>query len=185
MTAARIAPLEPPYAPETEQYLTKLMPPGVEPLKLFRTLAVHQDLASRMRPLGAGLLAHHKIEPRERELVILRTCALNGAEYEWGVHATFFKELTPEEIEGSVTGAHAWSHHDALLIELVDALDATGSIGDELWERATAEWSDEQLIELVVLTGWYRTISYVINAFKIEREPWAPGFPQRSGAGQA
>src|SRR5437763_2111897 len=92
--AARIKPLEPPYAPEVEQYLGKLMPPGIEPLKLFRTFALNFDLASRMRPLGAGLLAHGKIEPAERELVILRTTWLSGAEYEWGVHATIFKELS-------------------------------------------------------------------------------------------
>ena len=82
----RIAPLEPPYAPEMEGALRKWMPPGsdVEPLKLFRTLNVHEQLASRMRPLGAGILGHGLVEPREREIVIHRTCARAGAEYEWG-----------------------------------------------------------------------------------------------------
>ena len=57
MTAPRIAPLEPPYEPDTAALLAKWMPPGndVEPLRLFRTLAVHDELASRMRPLGAGI----------------------------------------------------------------------------------------------------------------------------------
>ena len=180
--AARIKPLEPPYEPRVEEYLAKLMPPesGVEPLKLFRTLAIHFDLASRMRPLGAGLLAHNTIEPRERELVILRTTALNGAGYEWGVHATFFNELTREEIAATAPHAqtaHEWTARDALLIQLCDRLDATATVDDGLWERLREHWSDEQLIELVVLAGWYRTISYVINALRIEPEPWAARLP--------
>jgi len=173
-TAARIKPIDPPYERDVEDYLAKLMPPGIEPLKLFRTLAVHFDLASRMRPLGAGLLAHNLIEPRERELVILRTTALNGAAYEWGVHATLFNELTEDEIRGTVPGeVNEWSDHDALLLRLCDELDATARVSDELWSELAAHWSDAQLIELVTLAGWYRTISYVINAAQIEPEPWA------------
>jgi len=172
--AARISPLEPPYEPEVDQYLSKLMPPGIEPLKLFRTLAVHFDLASRMRPLGAGLLAHNQIEPRERELVILRTTALNGAAYEWGVHAVLFNELSEDEIRGTVPGeTHDWSDRDALLSALCDELNATARVSDELWAELSTHWSDAQLIELVMLAGWYRTISYVINAAQIEPEPWA------------
>ena len=175
---ARIKPLDPPYEPEVEQYMTKLMPPGVEPLKLFRTLAVNLELASRMRPLGAGLLAHNTIEPRERELVILRTTALNGADYEWGVHASFFNELTEDEIRGTLPGeAHDWSEPDTLVIRLCDELNAVARVSDELWEKLKENWSDVQLIELVVLAGWYRTISYVINAAQIEPEPWAAAPP--------
>ena len=44
----RIAPLEPPYPPDTEAALRKWMPPGspLAPLLLFRTLMVNDELAS-------------------------------------------------------------------------------------------------------------------------------------------
>jgi 4-carboxymuconolactone decarboxylase len=180
-TTIRIAPLEPPYDPETEDYLTKLTPPdsGLDPLKLFRTLAVNRELASRMRPLGAYFLAHANIEPRDRELVILRTCARNGAEYEWGVHATLFSELSQREIEATFPAVqHAWAERDALLLELSDELHYFGTLSDETWERLRAHWTEAQLLELIVLAGWYRTISYAINALGIELEEWARRFPE-------
>src|SRR5271166_2354923 len=91
MPAPRIAPIDPPYSPETQELLAKWMGSAEQdPLLLFRTLAVHHELASRMRPLGAGILGHPRLDPRERELLILRTCARAGAEYEWGVHAVVF-----------------------------------------------------------------------------------------------
>src|SRR5215831_899550 len=92
----RIEPLTPPYEPAIAATLAKWMPPGntdIEPLALFRVMAVHDELFSRSLPLGAGILGHGRITPREREIVILRTCALARAEYEWGVHAVAFAPL--------------------------------------------------------------------------------------------
>jgi 4-carboxymuconolactone decarboxylase len=181
----RIAPLEPPYTPELEAALRKWMPPGsdVEPLRLFRTLNVHSELASRMRPLGAGILGHGLLEPREREIVVHRTCARAGAEYEWGVHALAFGRplgLSDEQLAATVNGAvddPAWSEADSLLIALADELYDTANVSDELWAKLAARYDEEQLLELVVTAGWYRLIACVINAARVEREPWAARFP--------
>ncbi|MFL5885818.1 MAG: carboxymuconolactone decarboxylase family protein [Thermoleophilaceae bacterium] len=181
----RIAPLEPPYEPEIEAMLRKWMPPNaeMEPLALFRTLAVHDDLSSRMRSLGAGILGHGRIDPRDREIVLHRTCARAGAEYEWGVHAVAFAGsvgLTGEQIAATVNGTPhhpAWSESDALLVRLADELHDTCEVSDDLWAALAQRYSDDQLLELVITAGWYQLVSYVINAARIEREPWAARFP--------
>jgi 4-carboxymuconolactone decarboxylase len=180
----RIAPLEPPYSPEIEAALRKWMPPGndAEPLKLFRTLNIHEQLASRMRPLGAGILGHGLVEPRDRELIIHRTCARAGAEYEWGVHVVAFGKplgLTDAQIAATVRGDSsdpAWSDADAELIALADELYDTATVSDALWAKLAQRFSEEQLIELLVIAGWYRLLSYVINAAGVQREPWAARF---------
>ena len=56
-------------------------------------------------------------------------------------------------------------------------MNDTATVSDNLWDELRRHWSDPQLIELVVLAGWYRTISYVINAAQIELEPWAAAPP--------
>jgi 4-carboxymuconolactone decarboxylase len=182
----RIEPLQPPYDPETEAQLAKWMPPGapIEPLALFRTLFVHPQLAARMRPLGAGILGHGLLEARDREIVVLRTCARCGAEYEWGVHAVAFGSaagLSDAQIAASAAGASddpAFSERDRALVCLADELYETNTISDELWRELAAGWSQQQLVEMIVAAGWYRTISYMINAVRIEREPWAARFPR-------
>src|SRR5437764_3783992 len=134
----RIKPLTPPYEPETAELLNRWMPPGtaIEPLVLFRTLAVHDELASRMRPLGAGILGHGRIAPRDREIVIHRTCARAGAEYEWGVHATAYGKplgLSDDQIAASVRGTPddpAWSEREACLIRLADELHGSCGVSD-------------------------------------------------------
>jgi 4-carboxymuconolactone decarboxylase len=186
-TDPRIAPLEPPYEPDIDTLLKKWMPPGAatEPLALFRTLAVHDELASRMRPLGAGILGHGRVEPRQREIVIHRTCARAGAEYEWGVHVLAFGKpfgLTDEQITATAVGPvddPAWSETDTLLVRLADELHDTCDVSDPLWSALADRYSDDQLLELVITAGWYRLLSYLINAARVQREPWAARFPSR------
>jgi 4-carboxymuconolactone decarboxylase len=182
----RIAPLEPPYDEQTAQMLAKWMPPGVdvEPLRLFRTLVIHDELAARMRPLGAGLLGHPRLKPRERELLILRTCARAGAEYEWGVHVLSFARplgLSDAQIAATATGTPedpCWSREDAQLIAAADALFDTNTIPEGLWGELAGRLREDQLLELVITAGWYRLISCVINAAGVELEPWAERFPR-------
>jgi 4-carboxymuconolactone decarboxylase len=167
----RIRPVDPPY----DDALLKWMPPGaaVDPLMLFRTIAVHPSLSGRMRVLGAGLLGHPTITPGEREVVILRACERAGCEYEWGVHAASFDEQPPSD------------RRRALLVRLVDELHDTDAVSDALWAELAAEWSEPQLLELLVLHGWYRLISGVANGARIPLEPWARRFAsEEEGQGE-
>jgi 4-carboxymuconolactone decarboxylase len=181
----RIPPVEPPYDPDTEAMLRKWMPPGAEaePLALFRTLAVHDDLAARMRPLGAGILGHGRIEARDREILIARACARAGAEYEWGVHAVAFARplgLSDEQMAATVHGTAddpAWSERDALIVRLVDELHDTAAVSDALWAELAQRWEPDQLLELVIAAGWYRLLSGVINTARVPLESWAERFP--------
>src|SRR3954469_2211587 len=153
-TSPRIAPVAPPYEPDIEDLLAKWMPPGgeVEPLKLFRTLAVHPGLASRMRPMGSAILSKGILPAREREIVLHRTCARAGAAYEWGVHAVAFAPavgLSEEQIVATThgdAGDPAWTGEgDRLLIRLADELYDTATLTDELYEQLAAEWSSAEL----------------------------------------
>ena len=181
----RIAPLEPPYDSATEEMLQKWMPPGagVEPLKLFRTLLVHHSLMSRMRPLGAGILGHGLLEPRVRELMILRTCARCGAEYEWGVHAAFFAErvgLTEAQLYATALADPddpAFSERDRAVIRLADELRDTAGASDATYAALERHFTAPDILELVVAAGWYHTIAFVINTARVTPEAWAPRFP--------
>src|SRR5437868_9463924 len=110
---ARIAPAEPPFAPEIQAALDRVMPPGMPPLVLFTTLARNPRVFQRF--LAGGLLDKGSIGLREREIVIDRTTARCGSEYEWGVHVALFAEragLDTAQVRATVLGRAddtAWS----------------------------------------------------------------------------
>ncbi len=179
----RIAPAIPPFSPEIDAALKKIMPPGVPPLGLFTTLARNPRVFQRF--MAGGLLDRGSIGLREREIVIDRTTARCAAEYEWGVHVAFFAVkagLTAAQIAATATGGvddPAWSPREQLLVRLVDALHETSTVDAPLWAALKGEFSDEQLIELVVLAGLYHMVSFVTNALAVPLEPAAARFPAR------
>jgi alkylhydroperoxidase family enzyme len=179
--APRITPLEPPYAAPIAEALAKIMPPGVPPLALFRVLAVNERVFLRM--MAGGLLDRGSLTLRDRELVIDRTCFRCGAEYEYGVHVTFFgtrAKLTPDEIHDLCAAdpdATVFSPRDRLVLKLCDELHASSTVGDALWAELAAEWTPEQLVELVMLAGYYHAIAFATNAFRVPLEAFAARFP--------
>lgn len=181
---SRIAPAAPPYTDEVAARLEAMMPPGVPPIGLFRTFVRNLPMATAMGSWGAYELSKRlSMTMRDREIVIDRTCANCRCEYEWGVHVAFFADrvgLTAEQIT-SITHGDAsdpcWTdERDRLLIEATDALHRDADIGDHLWERLGRHLSDEQLLDVMMLTGWYHAISFTANGARVESEPGAPRF---------
>src|SRR5664279_3548790 len=98
---SRIAPLEPPYDQEIQAEFDQIMR-GAPPLLLFRVMAGHRRQWGKFR--AGGLLDPGPLTLREREIVIDRTCALSGCEYEWGVHIVTFAgaaRLTDEQVRAT------------------------------------------------------------------------------------
>jgi alkylhydroperoxidase family enzyme len=179
--APRVAPADPPYAPEIQVRFDALMPPGVAPLVLFRTLA--RDLRLFQRFMGGGLLDKGHLTLRQREIVVHRVTAQCGSEYEWGVHAAFFAKragLDGEQLRSTVHGGAdeaCWSTEDRLLIRFCDAVHAHCDIDDGLWANLRGAFSEEAVLELLLLAGFYRTVSYLTNALRLPCEPFARAFP--------
>ena len=89
----RIPPLTPPFAPAVDAQLRRMVPPGAEPIALFRTFVRNLPMAQAMETWGAYELNRAlSLTMRDREIVIDRTCARCGCEYEWSVHVAFFAE---------------------------------------------------------------------------------------------
>jgi alkylhydroperoxidase family enzyme len=181
MTEPRIAPLDPPYPPKVQADFDKLMR-GAPPLLLFRTRARNPRVLQRM--MDGALLDRGSIPLRARELMILRTCARCGAEYEWGVHVAVFgtkAQWTPAQLRSSVRGSGAdecWSDEDRLVMRLADQLHDTSQVDDALWGTLSERFAPDQLVELIMLGGLYHAVSFVINAARVQHETFAPRFPE-------
>lgn len=180
----RIKPVEPPYEGKLGDRLKAMMPAGVPPILLFRTFVKNLPMADAMGGWGGYELSKRlSLSMRDREIVIDRTCARCGCEYEWGVHVTFFAGrvgLTSDQIASLTHGASAdrcWtSQRDRVLIDVADALHERSRIDDALWERLSAEMTEGEILDLLMLCGWYHAISFAANGVELELEPAAPRF---------
>jgi alkylhydroperoxidase family enzyme len=178
---SRIAPLAPPYPAEIQAEFDQIMR-GAPPLVLFRVLAGHARQWKKFR--AGSLLDRGPLTLREREIVIDRTCARTGCEYEWGVHVATFAEaahLSEEQVRATVledAGAACWSAAEQTLLSAVDALHDRATLDDAEFGALSAHYDDAKIFEIILLCGFYRTVSYFANGLDLPLEEAAARFPK-------
>lgn len=176
----RIAPLEPPYPADIQANFDAVMQ-GAPPLTLFRTLATSERAWRKFR--AGSLLDRGPLSLRERELLIDRTCALAGNEYEWGVHVSAFAvaaPLTPEEVAataGEGSAAACWNPAERALLTAAEALHARAALSDAEFAALRAHYDEAQVLEAILLCGFYRMVSYLVGGLDLPLEPGAARFP--------
>jgi len=121
------------------------------------------------------------LPPRERELVILRVGWRARSIYEFGQHTLFGRDagLTEAEIAavaGDIRNG-SWSEGEMALLEMVDELVDDDCVSDVTWSRLSQRWNPPELVELVLLIGFYRMVSSSLNTFGVELEEGVPGWP--------
>lgn len=172
----RLDPAPAPYDPLVAAQIDRLRPLGAAPMALFTTLAHNPRVLSRL--FAGGLLDAGSISVRHRELMILRTCALAGADYEWGVHAALFAGpagLSPEQVAATRLEnplGPDWGSDDLTVLDTADALYAQGDLTDGQWRELSAVFDAPQIIELLALAGYYRSIALFCRTLRLQPEPF-------------
>jgi 4-carboxymuconolactone decarboxylase len=171
--------------PELTQILEGALTHDGTPLNIFGVLGRHPKLLKRFNLLGGFLLNKGLLPPRERELVILRIGWNAQAKYEFGQHTIIGKQcgLTDDEITAITTttssgpDAHLWSGDDRDLIAMADELSTDDCVTDATWARLATRWSEPELIELLIVAGFYRLVSGFLNSAGVQLDDGVPGFP--------
>ena len=123
------------------------------PLNIFLTLAHNRALSKGFRQLGAHLLGAGVLPAREREIVILRVADCGHGD---------------------------WDEGDQALVALADELCDDNVVSEDTWRALCARWTDAELLELLVLAGFYRLVSGMLNSAGVALEPTTPSWPTGS-----
>ena len=179
-----LKPIESPYPQEIADALSTYPQRDGYILKLFRVFANSYRFLT-----GKGVLnlldKDSPLSLRQRELIILRICANNHCEYEWGVHVAAYADhagFTEQEIALTCRreiSPSDWGDDEAVLLQAVDQLCDNGHLQAEVKHRFTELWNLEQQLEILALCGNYHTISFVANLSELPMEPFAVRFPDQ------
>jgi alkylhydroperoxidase family enzyme len=150
-------------------------------LNLYRTLLNHPVLYGPRYKFGSYLQRDSLLPPKTRELLIMRTAALTGAEYEWGHHVEAAQQagFSAEEIRRIESGPDAagWSEEHAAVLRAADELRREAFVSDRTWATLAKHYDTKQLIEIVYTSGGYTMTALAINSLGIQLEPGYPRFP--------
>lgn len=135
---------------------------------VYCTLANGPRLFEAWLHLGGQLLRRSTLDPRDRELVILRTTALAAGTYPFTQHVRIGREvgLSADDVDAVLTGPEHphWDRSDRARLQAVDELMVNGTLDDATWEALTGQHTVQNLLDLLVTVGFYRMASWLLNA---------------------
>ena len=142
---------------------------------VLTTLMRHPALAGPFLRYNAVLLNRPTVEPRWRELMVLRVAWCTRSEYEWLQHVRIAQScgITAEEVEAVTRGAEAgtWSPLEAGLLAATDQLLDHYRVDDETWARLAEQLDERQLVEMLFVIGTYVCLAMVFDSVGLELDP--------------
>jgi 4-carboxymuconolactone decarboxylase len=167
----RVRPVVVAETPERVRTLIERVPAGPDgtPPNLFLYMGRHETLFPSWFKFTMSLLTRGSLPPRDREIVILRTAARTGSDYELAQHVELGSAagLSAAEIAALVDPNYtaAGSPTD-LLVQMTDELVA-GELPDSTWAALSAVYAEQDLMELTMLVSYYQALAKVLLTFRV------------------
>ncbi len=141
------------------------------PLNIHRVLANHPALLNAWMPFRNYIVRGNTLDPRLREIIILRTSFLCAVQYEWVHHVARGKAvgLTDTEVERVRHGAGIGPLED-LLMTAVDECYHSQLILPETRDALAAHLSPQQLLDVIMTVGVYMMMTLVLETFEVPLE---------------
>lgn len=158
-----------PFDEKVQQIFDKVDFGDLAPQNYLRVLAHHPRILGNVVALGGTLMYKTQLDERLRELAIFRTAARTQSTYEWAMHRALFGDkcgITAEEREALRTGpadAPCWNERERLVIAATDELHDRSNVSDATWSQMRKLWPQDQLLEIVVVIGFYHLVAYFMN----------------------
>jgi alkylhydroperoxidase family enzyme len=153
------------------------------PLSVFRVLLRHPAVAAELASTLTTLLFRgNQLDPRLRELVIMRIGWRTGSVYEWTQHWRVARGLDIPEADLVATRdwrrATSLSDADRAVLQATDDTLDTGMIGDAAWEACRRHLpTDAERIELVIAIGNWTMFSQLLKSLRVPLEDGVAAWP--------
>ena len=168
--AAAIPLIDVSEAPQHVQEVFSALP---APLNIFRLLGPADGCLRPVVSLGAAVLGRQTLDPRAREMAILRVAAVTGADYEWSQHEAVARALGL--VDSHIDAARSGSA-DKLEVPLRLAVEVGESVAIEpglpprLLARCLGWFGEKQTVELVLAASYYLMLARCMVSFRLEPE---------------
>jgi 4-carboxymuconolactone decarboxylase len=160
------------------------MQPMMAELQVFRVLNRHPQVAKALVDLLGSMLFDGTLDPRLRELVIMRVGWATGSVYEWTQHWRIARLLGVEEadllaVRGDWRDHPGFGPAERAALRAADDVVATGVVGAAAWADVEAAFpTPRERIELAMVIACWRMVATVLDTLEVPlddgMEPWPP-----------
>ncbi|MGB0101257.1 MAG: carboxymuconolactone decarboxylase family protein [Nocardioides sp.] len=136
----------------------------------FGPMLLSAGVGGPLQELGAAIRFRSDLDGRTREIAILTVAQAMDSAFEWWAHARVGRAAGLSEAEIEALSKADFTSADpvenAAVAFCADLLDSP-TVTDEEFERASSVLTDQQMVDLTVLVGYYRTLAQLMQVFAI------------------
>lgn len=147
-------------------------------LNLYKVLPNAPEVAEGFLALGGAILRRASLEPRLRELVILRVGGITKAHYEVHQHRRIARglEVPPEKIEAAISGqgSDVFDARERAVLAFTEAVVRDVKAPEALYQAMAEHLGPKQQLELLMTIGFYGLVSRVLENLELEVEESGP-----------
>lgn len=189
MTTARVPALPPDEAKAAADEAA--VPNYMAELSIFQVLLNHPPLARAINDLLATMLWHGTLDPRLRELVIMRIGWLTACDYEWTQHWRVASRLGVSEAD--LLGVRDWPEYDGFgaaeraVLAATDDVVRHGAVSAQSWAACERELGGTTtvLVELVTAISAWRMVASILRSLEVPLEEGVSSWPPDGRAPRA
>lgn len=137
-------------------------------------LAASPTMTVRLLNLLQYLLNESAVDPKLRELAILKLTKANGAAYAFSHHVILGERvgLSKEQIQQlhNYKNSPLYNDLEKLVIQFAEEMTVQGRVEEALFWKVRRALPLEQLVDLITAIGLWNGMSRVMNAFEIDPE---------------
>ena len=141
---------------------------------VLKTFGRYPELFKAWMGFGRHIMFNSSLEPRQREIAILRIGWLCQCGYEFGRHIIRGQDagLSESEIKAVAQGAEAgnWSASEQALIKAADELHWDAFVGDTTYAELQKHFSEKQILDIIFTIGQYNLVSMALNTAGVQLE---------------
>ncbi|WP_084399748.1 carboxymuconolactone decarboxylase family protein [Henriciella aquimarina] len=142
-------------------------------LNVTRMMSHAEPVMDAYAKLGVAILRRSKLDPKLREIAILKIGLLCESEYEWHQHEPYARAVgvSEEAIGGLASGElDPLSEMEKLVAAFASETFLQKRVSDETFKAISRHLSHEELVELSLTCGYYIMTAGYLRTFDIEIE---------------
>jgi 4-carboxymuconolactone decarboxylase len=139
---------------------------GGRMIRPFAAMLHRPEIARAAADLGAVIRFASTLSDHDRELVIVTTAIERDCAFEWESHRPLAADagVSPGTLEAVVSRSEVTDDSDAGIVSFVRSLCRSGRVDDETFERMSARFGEEGVVELAAIVGYYSMLALFMSA---------------------
>lgn len=161
-------------SPVADELFAEIEAMGRSVLNLYRVLANQPPALEAFLGMSRYVRSASSLDPGLRELAILATAHELGQVYEVAHHteAARLAGVSAEKLEAVAPGGAVGvlTTHERAAVEFAKQAAHTRSCDDATFEHLRSLFSAEEIVDLVLTTGWYHLCAVILGSLRVELE---------------